>query len=191
MDLEKLLLKLIEQKYKEVQKKQKRGIFEKILHFEGNAIGQIGEKFVKEVFKALNLPLDELSQETIHDEFDLLSNGKKVEIKTARKGLNNNTFQFNGINPKYNYDYIILLGITTQSVHYYIVDRRQDYYYNHTLRKEYIKVNGKDKQLVMMNPGNQVNLKLTLNLKELKHIASFANELMNIFQLVTQKSTNA
>ena len=43
----------------------------------------------------------------------------------------------------------------------------------------------------MMNPGNQVNLKLTLNLKELKHIASFANELMNIFQLVTQKSTNA
>ncbi|WP_299546774.1 restriction endonuclease [uncultured Helicobacter sp.] len=191
MDLEKLLLKLIEQKYKEVQKKQKSGIFEKILHFEGNAIGQIGEKFVKEVFKALNLPLDELSQETIHDEFDLLSNGKKVEIKTARKGLNNNTFQFNGINPKYNYDYIILLGITTQSVHYYIVDRRQDYYYNHTLRKEYIKVNGKDKQLVMMNPGNQVNLKLTLNLKELKHIASFANELMNIFQLVTQKSTNA
>ena len=99
------------------------------------------------MFKALNLPLDELPQEIIHDEFDLLSNGKKVEIKTARKGLNNNTFQFNGINPKYNYDYIILLGITTESVHYYIVDKRQDYHYNHTLRKEYIKVNGKDKQL--------------------------------------------
>lgn len=39
MDLEKLLLELIEQKYSEVQKKQKSGIFEKILHFEGNAIG--------------------------------------------------------------------------------------------------------------------------------------------------------
>lgn len=180
MDLEKLLLELIEQKYSEVQKKQKSGIFEKILHFEGNAIGQIGEKFVKEVFKALNLPLDELPQEIIHDEFDLLSNGKKIEIKTARKGLNNNTFQFNGINPKYNYDYI-LLGITTQSVHYYIVNKKQDYHYNHTLRKEYIKVNGKDKQLVMMNPGNQVNLKLTLNLKDLKPIVNFTNELYTIF----------
>lgn len=180
MDLEKLLLELIEQKYNEVQKKQKSGIFEKILHFEGNAIGQIGEKFVKEVFKALNLPLDELPQEIIHDEFDLLSNGKKIEIKTARKGLNNNTFQFNGINPKYNYDYI-LLGITTQSVHYYIVNKKQDYHYNHTLRKEYIKVNGKDKQLVMMNPGNQVNLKLTLNLKDLKPIVNFTNELYTIF----------
>lgn len=49
MELEKLLLKLIEQKYKEVQSKQQSGIFEKILHFEGNAIGQIGEKFIKEV----------------------------------------------------------------------------------------------------------------------------------------------
>ncbi|BAM13163.1 putative type II restriction endonuclease [Helicobacter cinaedi PAGU611] len=181
MDLEKLLLELIEQKYKEVQKKQKSGIFENILHFEGNAIGQIGEKFVKEVFKALNLPLDELPQEIVHDEFDLLSRGKKVEIKTARKGLNNNTFQFNGINPKYNYDYIILLGITTQSVHYYIVNKKQDYHYNHTLRKEYIEVNDKDKQPVMMNPGNQVNLKLTLNLKELKPIANFADELRDIF----------
>lgn len=39
MELEKLLLKLIEQKYKEVQSKQS-GIFEKILHFEGNTIGE-------------------------------------------------------------------------------------------------------------------------------------------------------
>ena len=128
------------------------------MHFEGNAIGQIGEKFIKEVFKALKLPLNELSQEIIHDKYDLLSNGKKVEIKTARKGLNNDTFQFNGINPKYNYDYIILLGITTQNVYYYIVDKRRDYTYNHSLRKEFIKINDKDKQLVAMNPDNQVKL---------------------------------
>lgn len=142
MDLEKLLLELIEQKYSEVQKKQKNGIFEKILHFEGNAIGQIGEKFVKEVFRALNLPLDELSSETIRDEFDLLSK---------------------------------------ESIHYYIIDKRQDYHYNHTLRKEFIRINDKDKQLVMMNPGNQVNLKLTLNLKELKPMMNFVDELRAIF----------
>ncbi|EAH5218006.1 restriction endonuclease [Campylobacter upsaliensis] len=101
-------------------------------------------------------------------------------IETTKRGLNN-SFRFDKINPKYNYDYIILLGITTESVHYYIVDKKQDYHYNHTLRKEYIKVNGKDKQLVMMNPGNQVNLKLTLNLKELKPISEFAEKLCFIF----------
>ena len=37
-------------KYNEVQKKQKSGIFEKILHFEGNAIGQIGNLHIGKKF---------------------------------------------------------------------------------------------------------------------------------------------
>lgn len=181
MNLKQILLRLIEQKYQEIETKQEKGIFEKILSFEGNAIGQIGEKFVKEVFKGLNLTLDEVDKEIIHDEFDILSKGKKIEIKTARKGLNNNTFQFNGINPKYNYDFIILIAITTTSILYYIIDKRKDYIYNHKLRKEFIKINDKEKQLVAMNPGNQVNYKLTLNLKELKDINHFTQELKEIF----------
>ncbi|RDU51520.1 restriction endonuclease [Helicobacter sp. MIT 00-7814] len=182
MELENILLELIEQKYDEIKAKQKNGIFEKILHFEGNAIGQIGEKFIKEVFKRLSLPLDEVGGEVIHDEFDLLSNGKKIEVKTARKGLNNNTFQFNGINPKYNYDFIILLGLTTQSLHYYIIDKKRDYRYDHKARREFISINNKEKQLVQMNPGNVVNLKLTLTLKELKDISKFEAELINYFK---------
>lgn len=145
MNLENILLNLIEQKYKELENKQEKGKFEKILSFEGNAIGQIGENFVKEVFKSLNLTLDEESKKNIHDEFDILSKGKKIEIKTARKGLNNNTFQFNGINPKYNYDFIILLGITTQKAYYYVINKKKDYIYNHKLRKEFIKINYKEK----------------------------------------------
>ncbi|EOG9652860.1 restriction endonuclease [Campylobacter upsaliensis] len=97
-------------------------------------------------------------------------------IETTKRDLNN-SFRFDKINPKCNYNYIIF----GHCVRYYIVNKKQDYHYNHTLRKEYIEVNGKDKQLVMMNPGNQVNLKLTLNLKELKPIANFANELYAIF----------
>lgn len=42
-------------------------------------------------------------------------------------------------------------------------------------------INNKEKQLVSMNPGNQVNLKLTLNLKELKDISNFTNDLKEIF----------
>ncbi len=38
------------------------------------------------------------------------------------------------------------------------------------------------KQLVPMNPNNQVNYKLTLNLKELKEIANLTKELKRILE---------
>lgn len=179
--LKELLLNIIEEKHKELQQYEQNGIFSKIKDFEANAIGQIGEKFIKELFRECGISLDSIDKETIHDEFDILSNGKKIEIKTARKGLKNNTFQFNGINPKYNYDYIILLGLTYDDVYYYIIDKKQDYNYDHKRRKEFIKINDKPKQLVQMNPGNAVNLKLTLNLKELKNSTTLIDELKCVF----------
>lgn len=103
--LKELLLRIIEEKHQELQQYKQFGIFDKIKDFEGNAIGQIGEKFIKELFKESGISLDNIDKEIIHDEFDILSNGKKIEIKTARKGLKNNTFQFSGINPKYNYEH--------------------------------------------------------------------------------------
>lgn len=176
-----LLLKIIEEKYQELQRYEQKGIFSKIKGFEGNAIGQIGEKFIKELFLKLDLPLDNTDKEIIHDEFDLLSKGKKIEIKTARKGLKNDTFQFSGINPKYNYDYIIFIAITYEDIYYYIIDKKQDYKYDHKERKEFIKINNKFKQLVQMNPGNAVNLKLTLNLKELKNSRNLSTDLKAYF----------
>ena len=44
MNLNDLLKKLIEEKYNELAKFKENGIFEKINDFEGNAVGQIGEK---------------------------------------------------------------------------------------------------------------------------------------------------
>ena len=44
MNLNDLLKKLIEEKYNELAKFKENGIFEKINEFEGNAVGQIGEK---------------------------------------------------------------------------------------------------------------------------------------------------
>ena len=44
MNLNDLLEKLIEEKYNELAKFKENGIFEKINEFEGNAVGQIGEK---------------------------------------------------------------------------------------------------------------------------------------------------
>lgn len=178
MNLNKLLANIIEDKYEELGRNQENGgIFYKIQSFEGNAIGQIGEKFVKQVFALEKFPLDD-TRSVVHDEYDILSNGRKIEIKTARKGAKNNSFQFNGINPLYNHNYIILIGITTNSVHYNIIS--QPAIYDHQLRKHFLNVNGTRKQLVAMNPGNSVNYKLTLQLSQLKPITSFVEELHSL-----------
>lgn len=65
---------------------------------------------MKAIFIKENIAMDN-KQKVIHDEYDILSNGIKIEIKTARKGLKNNSLQFNGINPAYNNDYIIVIGL--------------------------------------------------------------------------------
>lgn len=178
MSLNELLAGIIENKYEDLGLREaNEGIFHKIRFFEGNAIGQVGESFVKQVFIEEGIALDD-TREVVHDEYDILSNGRKIEIKTARKGAKNNTFQFNGINPNYNYDYIVLLGITTDSVHYNIIS--EPVFYNHRARGHFLRVNGKDKHLTKMNPDNSVNYKLTLQLSQLKPITSFVQELHSL-----------
>lgn len=181
--LEKILSDIIEEKHKELSKYQLKGQYDKINNFEGNAIGQIGEAFVKEVFKKCKITMENSKQITIHDEYDiLLKNKKKIEIKTARKGLKRDNFQFNGINPIYNCDYIILLGITCDEIYYYIVNKKEACQYEHKMQKYFFTINGKRKQIVKMNPGNAVNFKLTLAIKEFKTIDNFVKEIKDLFK---------
>ncbi|MGH1581746.1 type II restriction endonuclease [Helicobacter pylori] len=46
-----------------------------------------------------------------------------------------------------------------------------------------MKQNEFKKQLVSMNPDNQVNYKLTLNIKELKEITNLIKELERVLEL--------
>ena len=170
---------LIEEKYAELATFKQSGIFDKINEFEANAIGQIGEKFVKMVFVDLGLQMQDFG-EVIHDEFDIcLIDGTKIEIKTARKGLKNDTFQFNGINPNYNCKYIICVGLSAKAAFFKIISGEK--IYNHKTRRFYLNVDDKQKQIVAMNPHNQANFKLTLNLKDLEPIEDFAHKLKEIF----------
>lgn len=179
MDANEILLNIINKKFDELQKYQNNGIFEKINIFEGNAIGQIGESFVKEIFNQLNIKMKNFG-EILHDEFDIcLFDDTKIEIKTARKGLKNNTFQFNGINPHYNVKYIICLGLCVDNAYFKIINGEK--IYDHKMRSFYLKINEKLKKIIPMNPGNQANYKLTLNLKELQKIENFADEICRIF----------
>ncbi|GAA8733692.1 hypothetical protein HpBT353_14120 [Helicobacter pylori] len=54
MDLEQTFLKIIEKKHEELNLGQDyNAIFSKIRDFEANAIGQIGEEFLKSVLNAI------------------------------------------------------------------------------------------------------------------------------------------
>ena len=178
-DLEIKLQKIIERKHEELNLgRDYNAKFSKIRDFEGNAIGQIGEEFAKEIIKEFDAIIDD---GIIHNEYDIQTNsGLFFEVKTARKGRENNTFQFNGINPNYNYHYLLCLGICEDSIHFRIF-KKSDVAYIHKDRKFYITQENFKKQLVQMNPQNQVNYKLTLNLKELFDFSLLFGQLNGIF----------
>jgi len=177
-DLESRLQEIIERKYQELNLgRDYNSKFSKIRDFEANAIGQIGEEFIKKIISEFT---DVVDDGIIHNEFDIQTqSGIFFEVKTARKGRNNNTFQFNGINPNYNYNYMICLGICEDSIHYRIFEKTEISYF-HRERKFYIKQGDFSKQLVQMNPQNQVNYKLTLNLRELFNIELLSTQLQLI-----------
>jgi len=177
-DLESRLIIIIERKHEELNLgRDYNAKFSKIRDFEGNAIGQIGEEFVKNIVRDFT---EIIEDGTIHNEYDIQTkSGIFFEVKTARKGRNNNTFQFNGINPNYNYNYLICLGICENSIHYRIFEKK-DIYYVHRERKFYIKQGNFSRQLVQMNPQNQVNYKITLNLNELSDIELLPEQLISI-----------
>jgi hypothetical protein len=111
----------------------------------------------------------------------LTKSGKYIEVKTARKGRSNNTFQFNGINPRYNYDFLICLGICEDKLLYRIFLKSETQYI-HKERNHFIIQGDYRRQLVQMNPDNHVNLKLTINLHDLYDIASLITELKKMLQ---------
>ncbi|GAA6947080.1 hypothetical protein ID0007_07710 [Helicobacter pylori] len=89
MDLEQTFLKIIEKKHKELNLGQDyNAIFSKIRDFEANAIGQIGEEFLKSVLNAIDGVIND-GIIIIHDEYDIMTkSGVSFEVKTAQKRQN-------------------------------------------------------------------------------------------------------
>ncbi len=164
MNLEQKFIEIIERKHNELNLgKDYSQKFSKIRDFEGNAIGQIGEEYIKLIVAEITEIEDD---GVIHNEYDVLTkSGKYIEVKTARKGRTNNTFQFNGINPRYNYDYMICIGVCEDKLLYRIF-LKSEIQYIHKERNHFIIQGEYRRQLVQMNPDNHVNLKLTINLND-------------------------
>ncbi|GAA7842938.1 hypothetical protein HpCOL22_01420 [Helicobacter pylori] len=77
---------------------------------------------------------------------------------------------------------MICLGVCEDQL-LYRVFKKDEIHYIHKERKYFMKQNEFKKQLVPMNPDNQVNYKLTLNIKELKEITNLIKELERVLEL--------
>ncbi|GAA9197632.1 hypothetical protein BTM361_14350 [Helicobacter pylori] len=77
---------------------------------------------------------------------------------------------------------MICLGVCEDKLLYRIF-KKDEINCIHKERKYFMKQNEFKKQLVPMNPDNQVNYKLTLNIKELKEITSLIKELERVLGL--------
>lgn len=177
-----ILKNIIERKHEELGLgKNYNSIFSKIKDFEANAIGQIGEEYARIICREIT-NIEQNNDDTVHNEFDISTKaGVRIEVKTARLGKRG-TFQFNGIEPRRNYDYILCIGICLDKVVYRIFSHN-DIEYNHPMRKYFIKQdNGFSKQLVQMNPDNLVSYKLTTSQKQMFEIENLPLELRKIFQ---------
>ncbi len=178
LDLNKNFISIIDRKHKDLNLGQDYNKkFSKIKDFEGNAIGQIGESFLKIIISSI-APIQD--DGTIHDEYDICTkSGKYFEVKTARRGRQNNTFQFNGINPNYNYNYLICLGLTEDAL-FYRIFLKSDIQYIHKKQRHFVIQGDFKAQLVQMNPNNLVNQKLTLSNKHLYPISNIISDLKEL-----------
>lgn len=178
MNLEEKFTKIIERKHNELNLgRDYTEIFSKIRDFEGNAVGQIGEEYMKLIVAEVT---EIVEDGVIHNEYDILTkSGKYIEIKTARKGRTGNTFQFNGINPRYNYDYLVCLGICEDKLLYRLFLKSETQYI-HKERNHFIIQGDYKRQLVQMNPDNHVNFKLTIKIDDLFDISNLVDELKEL-----------
>lgn len=190
IDINKLLLEIINNKHDELQLGAAyNGIFSKIKDFEANAIGQIGEEFARLLCKQV-VDIEQEAEETIHNEYDIKTvDGIMIEVKTARKGRKVDTFQFNGIEPRRNYNYLLCIGLCYDKVVYRIFEHT-DIEYRHKGKNAdsnygyFLTGENFDKKLVPMNPGSLVSYKLTVNIRDMYAIDGLFGQLQTLLKPV-------
>lgn len=93
-------------------------IFEPIWELEIDERGAMGELIVASVLTESGCDVDYEPNKTGHGkDYDLISNGIKIEIKTACMGKNKPTFQHENINKNSHWDGIILFDIAPDKIY--------------------------------------------------------------------------
>lgn len=96
--------------------------FEYLSRLSNDSGGKVGERFINGFCKVNNIPCEYKTKNKNNSSYDIIINGKKVEIKTATFGKSR-TFQHENLRNNGDYEYILF------------VDVLPDYYYVSILPK--------------------------------------------------------
>ena len=118
------------------------------------ARGEIGEQFVRQYLERSGINARRIGSRA--DLYDIEVRGKKFEVKTASEGLAN-SFQFDHVRLDVNYDYLLALAVSPESLRFGAWSRQD------------VK-SGAAGKLVRMAKGQDVTYKITRRADELSGI---------------------
>lgn len=140
MDTQELFVEciLIQQKKELEQNIWNKSKYKDIIKLKPNNIGIIGEAFVNNLCKKLNINAEINGSITKSKECgDGYINGKSVEIKTSTLGSNKRSFQHELGEHPYNSDFIIFIDISPECIYLTIFKNwNKDFYINNFLKCE-------------------------------------------------------
>jgi len=174
-DLDELMLKLVMERYNLlIANKWDKSRFKYAKQMSTTDIGHAGEKFIKQLYHDIGVITNSADKDE-HNEFDvkLVKLNKKIEVKTATEGRTKTTFQFNGIDPRHNSEFYVLIGISIDGI-YFNHFSKEDLKWDHKKKRWFVhnieQCGDKPRQLVSMTPNDPYNFKLTLDRKDLYKI---------------------
>lgn len=85
-------------------------------------VGQVGEQFAVEMLCEAGYEAEQNPQK--RGEWDIRANGRTMEVKCASEDTNGG-FQFNGVRYDTKYDFLLVVGISPESIHFRFYKRRE------------------------------------------------------------------
>lgn len=139
--------------------------FEKIKLIPNTKVGDVGQDFVEALCAKIGLsctfPKNPQGKRSRNNDWDILINGCKFELKTASEDTNG-SFQFNHIRHHRHYDAVLCIGISPGGIHVGAWTKSE-------------LATGKAGNLVTMDKGSSATFKLTKRKDKLFPIDEFKN----------------
>lgn len=145
------------------------GDYKDIKRLANTKVGDVGEEFIVKVCEELNIvyefPLNKEGNHSRTSPWDIKINGICFELKTATEDING-SFQFNHIRYHREYDAVLCLGVSPNSLQFDLWSKADV-------------VTGKAGKLVTMEKGANASYKLTKKKDKLFDIEEFENKIKN------------
>lgn len=126
MDIKDITLKHIENIRANRKSSWQGGVYESMIALEIDERGQVGEELSVEILRMNGCKIDYDPNQTDYEKgWDLMSNGLKLEVKTATIGKANPTFQHESLSPQRDFDAIVFIDVAPNDIYLTILTKKE------------------------------------------------------------------